>query len=312
MKNTCIPLLSLFLSSAAVAQIQLDKPVELTGSGSDARVTGIETATDPSDAVSAQMIQHNGVTYALATHSGNDFSVTLSPAPAAYAAGMAVHFKSQTDITGTVQLDVSGLGLRPIVKNFNSPLVANDIRNGQMVSVLYDGSNFQMVSPPGQSAAPAITSTWTPVTSFTTVAPVLNSTPTVCIANGGVVSSSGRYFEMGDMVFLEGSVILQNRYNSCNCSNGVQRVDITLPINAANVANAWGEAYTWGLFTGQFQPNCMASRATVALTNNTTVRINPGASDCLISTTPFLARWSTCAQNNDHQTINFSIAYQRE
>lgn len=85
--------------------------------------------------------------YAEASGSVNAFEVTLDPAPAAYAAGMIVHFKANNNVTSTSTLNVNGLGAKPLQKEGNTSLISGDIVSGQMVSVIYDGTNFQLLSP---------------------------------------------------------------------------------------------------------------------------------------------------------------------
>lgn len=75
------------------------------------------------------------------------YEITLSPAPAAYTAGMMVNFQANTANTGAATLDVNGLGSKAIRKNGNQALATGDIAAGQIVAVLFDedGDAFQMV-----------------------------------------------------------------------------------------------------------------------------------------------------------------------
>lgn len=78
---------------------------------------------------------------------GDDtYAVTLDPVPAAYYAGMEVNFKPTTANTGACTLDVNSLGAKTIKKSVSSDLATGDILAGQMVKVIYDGTNFQLVS----------------------------------------------------------------------------------------------------------------------------------------------------------------------
>jgi hypothetical protein len=85
--------------------------------------------------------------YAVDAGSSDDYAVTLSPAPASYTAGMVVNFKANTISTGAATLNVNALGAKTIVKSYNLPLVNGDIKANQIVSVIYDGTNFQLLSP---------------------------------------------------------------------------------------------------------------------------------------------------------------------
>jgi len=146
-----------FIALIGWTQVQIDQAIQLTGTGSNAKVTGIEEVNSAEDATSAESIQKNAVTYAAATNLGNTYSVSLIPAPVAYTTGMTVHFRASADITGSALLNVNGLGAQTIKKNYDVDLEANDIKNGQMVSVIYDGVHFQMLSQLGNAAGGAIT-----------------------------------------------------------------------------------------------------------------------------------------------------------
>lgn len=88
----------------------------------------------------------DGIRYAADAGGDDTYAVTLDPAPAAYYSGMEVNFKPTTANTGACTLDVNGLGAKAIKKNVNTDLETGDIQAGQMVKVLYDGTNFQLVS----------------------------------------------------------------------------------------------------------------------------------------------------------------------
>jgi len=85
------------------------------------------------------------------------YVITLVPAVAAYVTGQVFNFKANTANTGGATLNVNGLGAIAILKHNNVVLADNDIESGQIVTVVYDGANFQMLSPvanaPGFAAA---------------------------------------------------------------------------------------------------------------------------------------------------------------
>lgn len=88
----------------------------------------------------------DGIRYAADAGGDDTYEVTLTPAPTAYYAGMEVNFKPTTANTGACTLNVNGLGAKTIKKNVSSDLATGDILAGQLVKVIYDGTNFQMVS----------------------------------------------------------------------------------------------------------------------------------------------------------------------
>lgn len=108
--------------------------------------------------------------YAADAGSTDAYAVTLSPAPAAYAAGMLVHFKANTANTGNATLNVNSLGAKNILKNHDQTLADGDIEAGQFVTVIYDGTQWQMQSP-----VALVTGTGAVVRA---VSPALTGTPT--------------------------------------------------------------------------------------------------------------------------------------
>jgi hypothetical protein len=81
---------------------------------------------------------------------GNNYTLTNSPAmtaATAYRIGTTFTFKSTLANTDTATLNVDGLGARTIKKfGGTSDLAGGDIVVGQMVTVVYDGTNFQVIS----------------------------------------------------------------------------------------------------------------------------------------------------------------------
>ena len=93
-------------------------------------------------------IQDESYTYAADTGAANAYVVTLSPVPASLVAGLEVAFKAANTNTGASTLNVNSLGATPIKKlDGATALTSGDIVAGQIVTVVYDGTNFQMQSP---------------------------------------------------------------------------------------------------------------------------------------------------------------------
>jgi hypothetical protein len=96
----------------------------------------------------------DGIRYAADAGGDDTYAVTLTPAPSAYYAGMEVNFKPTTANTGACTLDVNGLGAKTIKKSVSTDLSTGDILAGQLLKVIYDGTNFQLVSTLPSSASP--------------------------------------------------------------------------------------------------------------------------------------------------------------
>lgn len=91
--------------------------------------------------------QKNAEKYAADAGANDTYAITLSPVPTSYATGMVVHFKANTANTGACTLNVNSLGAKTIKRDYNVDLDTGDILANQLVSVIYDGTNFQMISP---------------------------------------------------------------------------------------------------------------------------------------------------------------------
>lgn len=96
------------------------------------------------DDVQAQRVVH------AAASGTNTLTCALVPAAIAYVDGMRVSFKAANNNTDSVTLNVNGLGAKTLKKNGGADnLVADDIVAGQIVAVVYDGTNFQITSSSG-------------------------------------------------------------------------------------------------------------------------------------------------------------------
>lgn len=88
--------------------------------------------------------------YAADAGSNDTYAVTLSPVPAAYVTGMMVNFMPNTKNTGAATLNVNSLGAKTIKKITaagKADLADNDLVNGTIYQVVYDGTDFQLLSP---------------------------------------------------------------------------------------------------------------------------------------------------------------------
>lgn len=96
------------------------------------------------------------INYCTDAGSNDTYACSLSPAIAAYATGGQYCFDANTANTGAATLNLNSLGAKTIKKvagGITTDLADNDIRAGQLVCVIYDGTNLQMTSPLGNAAA---------------------------------------------------------------------------------------------------------------------------------------------------------------
>jgi hypothetical protein len=97
----------------------------------------------------------NSYAYCADAGSTDAYACTLSPAIAAYTTGARYRFKANTANSGACTINFNGLGAKAI-KTYEGGLQDisdNVIRSGQVVEVVYDGTNMQMQSTPGITAA---------------------------------------------------------------------------------------------------------------------------------------------------------------
>lgn len=98
-----------------------------------------------------------GQAYAADSAADDSYIVTLTPVPAAYFNGMVINFKATTANTGAATLNVNSLGAKTIKKYQSEDLVTGDILAGQIITVVYDGTNFQLLNAPCTLRQPVLT-----------------------------------------------------------------------------------------------------------------------------------------------------------
>jgi len=129
--------------------------------------TGVGNATVRTNYASAADVQDGSLTY-LTSISGTNTIVATGPVGlSAYAAGQVFRFISAGANTGATTININTIGAKSVVKLNGSPLVSGDIPSGAMVSVAYDGTNFQLQSTLGVSSFSAGVTGLTPSTATT-------------------------------------------------------------------------------------------------------------------------------------------------
>ena len=84
----------------------------------------------------------------LATVSGTANAIALTPSPAisAYASGQQFIFIATANNTAATTVAVSGLVAKSLTQNGSTALVAGNILSGALVTILYDGTRFQLMT----------------------------------------------------------------------------------------------------------------------------------------------------------------------
>ena len=66
---------------------------------------------------------------------------------AAYYDGMVMAFEASGTNTGAVTINVDAIGAKALKKNVSEDMAAGEILSGQKIIAIYDGTNFQIISP---------------------------------------------------------------------------------------------------------------------------------------------------------------------
>lgn len=117
-------------------------------------LTGILKGNGSSAATAAKAGEIDAMNYAADAGANDTYTVTYSPAPSAYVTGAVYRFKPNTSNTGACSINVNSLGAKSIKiqqGGITTDPSDSDLRSGQMVVLVYDGTNMQMVSQRGTS-----------------------------------------------------------------------------------------------------------------------------------------------------------------
>jgi hypothetical protein len=95
-------------------------------------------------------------TFASDAGANDTYTCSFSPAITAYVTGTRYRFLANTANTGVATININSIGAKTIKKaagGITTDLADNDIRAGQWVELVYDGTNMQMVSLLGNAPA---------------------------------------------------------------------------------------------------------------------------------------------------------------
>ena len=165
--------------SALTQSVSKDGQTTITGNinmGSK-KLTAMAVGTAATDSLTLGQAQANAFGY-VASDSGssNAYVIAPSPAIAGYAAGQKFAFLAANVSSGASTLNVSGLGVKNVYYQ-NAAISGAMIKAGALILVVYDGTQFQMISP-SDSIGSAASTTSAGIVELATDAETITGTDT--------------------------------------------------------------------------------------------------------------------------------------
>jgi hypothetical protein len=109
-----------------------------------------------------QFISYPYITLAQDTTNIDNYEISMLEDIDSYTTGLAVNIKFSNGNTGPATLNINEVGVKDIKKDGDRDLEANDIKSNQIVSLVYDGTNFQIVGGAGISISGGAYITYNP------------------------------------------------------------------------------------------------------------------------------------------------------
>ena len=134
--------------------------------------------------------------YAVDQGAANVYVVALAPALPNHIEGLPIHFKADNSNTGASTLNINGLGAKSIVMPDGSALSAGTIKAGQIVTVIYTGAAYMIVSRTSDS----------PIPSGTIIQVTGNTAPSGFIKGNGALLSRSTYANLWAWAQASGNI----------------------------------------------------------------------------------------------------------
>lgn len=139
----------LFIPNLIWAQtIESENKILMSGTADeDRKIKDIGNPVDETSALSENFFLSGSVNYASCTGTNDTLHLTIFPQPTALKPGMLFTFISPLVNDQAVYAELNGSGnYVQLTKKGINPLDTSDLINGQIVSMVYDGSRFQVFS----------------------------------------------------------------------------------------------------------------------------------------------------------------------
>jgi hypothetical protein len=109
--------------------------------------TNVGNATVRNMYASAGQVQDGTLQYLTSVSGTNTIAATAPISMSALVAGQVFRFIAAATNTSGVTLNINSIGARAITKNGTTALTANDILINSAITVIYDGTQFQLLNP---------------------------------------------------------------------------------------------------------------------------------------------------------------------
>jgi hypothetical protein len=214
--------------------------------------TGVADATVRTMYGTAGQIQDSAFTY-LTSPSGTDaMTATAALGMSAYVTGQRFFFLAPSTNTGACTININAIGAKAITKNGTTALTAGDIVNGAVIQIVYDGTEFQLVSPSAASTVSSFNAGTTGLTPSTATTGAVTLAGTLAVSNGGtgLTTLTANNVILGNGTSAVQSVAPGTSGNSL-VSNGTTW--ISSPISQLSTATGLAPSYSaraWVNFSG--------------------------------------------------------------
>ena len=110
------------------------------------RHTGVGNSAARTDYASAADVQDGTLIYLTSVAGTNTITATAANSMTAYAAGQKFHFIVANTNTGATTINLNSIGAKAITKNGTTALAGGELVADSIVVVVYDGTQFQIIS----------------------------------------------------------------------------------------------------------------------------------------------------------------------
>ena len=131
--------------SSAIAQVESSSSILFIDTvSSNNAVKGIKSVDSKNDGINVSTLVSGQSNYSNATGT-NDLNVTLPFSPSIIE-GFIINFKVQNTNTDSISLSINGSNNYSVIKNSGFPIDSAQLQPGQILSVIFNGNKFVVLS----------------------------------------------------------------------------------------------------------------------------------------------------------------------